>query len=106
MPPLHRRNSGCSRPKRMRWSPLCKVSRRRSLNMADSEGPKALVLEFYKLALEQFRPKEALETYATQNFVDHNTDVAGGTRQATITFLESLIGRFPAPEWKIVRSAA
>jgi predicted SnoaL-like aldol condensation-catalyzing enzyme len=74
--------------------------------MADPEGPKALVLEFYKLALEQFRPKEALERYATQNFVDHNTDVAGGTRQATITFLESLIRRFPAPKWKIVRSAA
>jgi predicted SnoaL-like aldol condensation-catalyzing enzyme len=74
--------------------------------MADPEGPKALVLEFYKLALEQFRPKEALERYATPNFVDHNTDVAGGTRQATVTFLESLMRRFPAPKWKIVRSAA
>ncbi|HEY2524461.1 MAG TPA: nuclear transport factor 2 family protein [Candidatus Binataceae bacterium] len=74
--------------------------------MADAESPKAVVLEFYKLALEQLRPKDAFEKYATPDFVEHSVDIEGGTRQAAITFLEGLIRRFPAPKWKIVRSAA
>jgi hypothetical protein len=45
--------------------------------MADPEGPKAVVLEFYRLALEQFRPKDAFEKYATIDFVEHSADIAG-----------------------------
>jgi len=32
--------------------------------MADPGSPKAVVLEFYKLALERFQPKDAFERYA------------------------------------------
>jgi predicted SnoaL-like aldol condensation-catalyzing enzyme len=74
--------------------------------MAHARSPKEIVLEFYKLALENFDPKAAFETYATPDFVEHSADIADGTRQAAIAFLESLIRRFPAPKWHIVRSAA
>jgi predicted SnoaL-like aldol condensation-catalyzing enzyme len=74
--------------------------------MADSGSPKAVVLEFYKLALERFQPKDAFERYATPDFVEHSTDIAGGTRQAASAFLEDLIRRFAAPKWEIVRSAS
>ena len=74
--------------------------------MPERESPKALVLEFYKLALEEFDPKGALEKYAAPDFVEHSADIPEGTRQASIAFLEGLIRRFPAPKWKIVRSAA
>ena len=74
--------------------------------MPDSPSPKEVVFEFYRLALEQFQPKKAFETYAAPDFVEHSADIAGGTRQAAISFLENLIKRFPAPKWKVVRSAA
>jgi predicted SnoaL-like aldol condensation-catalyzing enzyme len=74
--------------------------------MAHARSPKEIVLEFYKLALEKFDPKTAFETYATPDFVEHSADIAGGTRQAAIAFLEGLIQRFPAPKWQVVRSAA
>jgi predicted SnoaL-like aldol condensation-catalyzing enzyme len=74
--------------------------------MPDLQSPKSVVLEFYKLALEQFKPKEAFERYATPDFVEHSADIAGGTRQAAIAFLEGFIQRFPAPKWQVVRSAA
>ena len=65
-----------------------------------------MVFEFYKLALEKFKPKEAFERYAAPDFVEHSADIAGGTREAAIAFLEGLIKRFSAPKWKVVRSAA
>jgi predicted SnoaL-like aldol condensation-catalyzing enzyme len=74
--------------------------------MADPGSPKAVVLEFYKLALERFQPKDAFERYAASDFVEHSADIAGGTRQAASAFLEDLIRKFPAPKWKVVRSAA
>jgi len=74
--------------------------------MPDPRSPKEVVLKFYKLALEDFEPKLAFERYATPNFVEHSADITGGTRQATIAFLEDLIRRFPAPKWDVVRSAA
>jgi len=74
--------------------------------MPASKDPKDVVFEFYKLALEQFRPREAFERYAAPEFIEHSADIAGGTREAAIAFLEGLIERFPAPNWKVVRSAA
>jgi predicted SnoaL-like aldol condensation-catalyzing enzyme len=74
--------------------------------MPNPENPKAVVLQFYKLALAKFNPKDAFEKYATPDFVEHSADIAGGTRQAAIAFLEGLIRRFPEPKWEIVRSAA
>ena len=74
--------------------------------MADPKSPKAVVLEFYRLALEQFRPKDAFERYATTDFVEHSAEIAGGTQEAASAFLEDLIRKFPAPKWEVIRSAA
>jgi len=74
--------------------------------MEHARSPKEIVLEFYRLALEKFEPKVAFETFATPDFVEHSADIAEGTRQAAIGFLTGLIQRFPAPKWRIVRSAA
>jgi predicted SnoaL-like aldol condensation-catalyzing enzyme len=74
--------------------------------MPDSASLEGVVFEFYKLALEQFQRKKAFERYAAPDFVEHSADIAGGTRQAAIAFLEGLIGKFPAPKWEALRSAA
>ncbi len=73
--------------------------------MPNVQSPKSVVLDFYKLALEQFKPKDAFERYASPDFVEHSAEIEE-TREATIAFLSDLIARFPAPKWKIVRSAA
>ena len=68
--------------------------------MADPGSPNAVVLEFYKLSLERFQPKDAFERYAAPDFVEHSTDIAGGTRQGASAFLEDLIQGFPLQSGK------
>jgi predicted SnoaL-like aldol condensation-catalyzing enzyme len=71
-----------------------------------SESPKAIVLAFYKLALQDFKPAEAFARYAASDFVEHSQDTAGGTAAATVEFLAGLIARSPRPKWEVVRSIA
>lgn len=47
-----------------------------------------------------------LERYASEDFVEHKPDIAGGTREATIVFLEGLVKEVPKPTWKVLRTAA
>ena len=71
-----------------------------------SESPKAIVLAFYKLALQDFKPAEAVARYAAPDFVEHSQDTAGGTAAATVDFLSKLIARSPQPKWEVVRAIA
>src|SRR5260370_26260094 len=70
------------------------------------QGPKEVVMAFYKMALMDFRPKEAFAQYAAPDFVEHSADSAGGTAQSTIDFLTGLIKKSPQPKWEIVRVIA
>lgn len=70
------------------------------------QSPKQVVLAFYKLALMDFRPKEAFAQYAAPDFVEHSADSAGGTAQATVDFLTDFIKKSPQPKWEIVRVIA
>lgn len=76
---------------------------------ACSSSPDAnrkLVLHFYQRALVDKKPREAFEHHASETFVEHKPDIPGGTREATIVFLEGLIKDMPAARWEILRSAA
>jgi predicted SnoaL-like aldol condensation-catalyzing enzyme len=70
------------------------------------EENRRVVLAFYEEALINLRPRTAFERYASEDFVEHKPDIAGGTREATITFLEGLIKEMPKPTWKIIRTVA
>jgi predicted SnoaL-like aldol condensation-catalyzing enzyme len=67
---------------------------------------KAVVLAFYKLALQDFTPAAAFQRYAAPDFVEHSQDSAGGDAKATVVFLQQLIARSPQPKWVVVRSIA
>jgi predicted SnoaL-like aldol condensation-catalyzing enzyme len=67
---------------------------------------KAVVLAFYKLALQDFKPAEAFQRYAARDFVEHSQDSAGGDAKATVVFLQQLIARNPHPRWEVIRSIA
>jgi len=71
-----------------------------------SQSPKEVVIAFYKMALMDFRPKEAFAQFVAPDFVEHSADSAGGTAQSTIAFLTDLIKKSPQPKWEIVRVIA
>jgi hypothetical protein len=51
--------------------------------MADSERNEQNVIAFYDLSFNQCRPREAIERYAGEEYIQHNPSVADG-RQAFI----------------------
>jgi predicted SnoaL-like aldol condensation-catalyzing enzyme len=71
-----------------------------------TETPKAIVLAFYKLALQDLKPAEAFARYAASDFVEHSQDTPGGTAAGTVAFLTGLIARSPHPKWEVVRTIA
>jgi predicted SnoaL-like aldol condensation-catalyzing enzyme len=73
---------------------------------APASGPKAVVLAFYKLALQDMRPALAFQRYAAPDFVEHSQDSAGGDAKATVVFLQQLIAKAPRPKWEVIRSIA
>ena len=73
---------------------------------APASGPKAVVLAFYKLALQDMQPALAFERYAAPDFVEHSQDSAGGDAKATVVFLQQLIAKSPHPKWEVIRSIA
>jgi predicted SnoaL-like aldol condensation-catalyzing enzyme len=75
-------------------------------NVQKVQTPKEVVVAFYKLALMDFRPKDAFAQYATVDFVEHSADSAGGNAQSTVDFLTKLIEQSPHPKWEIVRVIA
>ncbi len=64
------------------------------------------MLAFYDEGLVGLQPRSAFERYMTPNFVEHKPDVPQGTREATATFLEQLIGNVPQPRWEVMRTIA
>jgi predicted SnoaL-like aldol condensation-catalyzing enzyme len=69
-------------------------------------SPKAVVLAFYKLALQDMQPAAAFERYAAPDFVEHSQDTAGGDVKSVVVFLDQLIARSPHPRWEVIRSIA
>jgi predicted SnoaL-like aldol condensation-catalyzing enzyme len=69
-------------------------------------SPKEVVIAFYRVALIDFRPKEAFAQYVAPDFVEHSADSAGGTARSTVDFLTDLIKKSPQPKWEIVRVIA
>ena len=73
------------------------------------EGPgvnEHVVRTFYHRALVTRDVRGAFEAFMTPDFVEHKPDIAGGTREATIAFLEGLVKQVPDAKWEVVRSVA
>ena len=57
--------------------------------MADPERNKQNVIAFYDLSFNQCRPREAIERYAGEEYIQHNPGVADG-KQAFIEYFERM----------------
>ena len=73
---------------------------------ASAEASRALVLKFYEQALLKKQPRLAFERYVSPTFVEHKQDVATGTREGVVMFLEGLISKLPAAKWEVLRTVA
>ena len=73
---------------------------------AGPEVNRHVALTFYRRALIDKDVRGAFEAFMTPDFIEHKPDVAGGTREATILFLEGLMKQVPQGRWTVVRSVA
>jgi predicted SnoaL-like aldol condensation-catalyzing enzyme len=83
---------------------VCAISA--SAGGRSSTSARAVVLAFYRLALQEMKPEEAFKRYGAPGFIEHSQDSAGGDAQATVVFLRRLISSAPHPKWQVIRTVA
>ena len=86
-------------------SPDTSASSDRSCN-PDAESNRTRVLAFYRDALVNRSPRAAFAEFMAPDFVEHKPDVATGSRDSTVAFLERLMQDLPEGRWQIHRSLA
>jgi predicted SnoaL-like aldol condensation-catalyzing enzyme len=62
--------------------------------MSDSERNKRAVVEYYELAFNEHKPKEAVEKYLGSQYIQHNPQAPDGP-QAFVEFVTGFATQFP-----------
>jgi predicted SnoaL-like aldol condensation-catalyzing enzyme len=70
------------------------------------EANREIVLSFYREGLVNRDPRAAFARYVASDFVEHKPDVASGTRDSTVAFLERLMLELPGAAWQVQRTIA
>ncbi len=62
-------------------------------------------MAFYDLMFNQCRPREAIERYAGEEYIQHNPEVGDG-KEAFIAYFERMAEAYPGKHVRFVRSVA
>ena len=70
----------------------------------EADRNRNVVLSFFHEGFVGLQPRRAFEHYVSQDFIEHKPDVALGTRETTIEYLERLIENLPEARWEMIRT--
>lgn len=74
--------------------------------MSDNlERNKQNALAFYDMMFNQCRPREAIETYAGDTYIQHNPEVGDG-KEAFIAYFERMAAEYPGKKVRFKRCLA
>jgi len=71
----------------------------------ESDRNKRNAQAFYDLMFNQCRPREAIELYAGDDYIQHNPHVADG-KESFIEYFERMAAEYPGKKARFVRSIA
>ena len=73
--------------------------------MTDMKQNKANVIAFYRLMFDECRPREAIERYAGDDYIQHNPHVANG-KDGFIAYFERMAREWPGKRVEVKRAVA
>lgn len=73
--------------------------------MSDLERNKKTVVAFYDMAFNQSRPREAMDLYASAEYIQHNPGVKDG-KDGFIAYFEEMARRYPGKRVHFKRALA
>lgn len=73
--------------------------------MRSIEQLKQNAIEFYDLMFNQCRPREAIEQFVGDTYIQHNPEVADG-KQAFIEYFEKMTAEYPGKSVEVKRAVA